>query len=183
MTITDSEFPLLGDALWLDFVNTARGRDLRAPDLLQDESALLRWSSAQNIYLNGGPPPLPSVLQLRDRLTALAEALHGGLQPPAGAIAAINEQLAQGGGCHQLTRVNGEWQLRFAPGQRPTILQAIAQSAATTLADSLRFVRRCAGQGCMLFFSDDSPNQSRRWCSPAVCGGEIKVERRRGLRR
>jgi predicted RNA-binding Zn ribbon-like protein len=181
--MTEPEFTLLGDALWLDFINTARGRGPTPPDLLQDEAALFRWSAAQSIDLNGGPPPLPLVLQLRERLTALAEALHAGLQPPAGSIAAINEQLAQGGGCHQLTRIMGEWQLRFAPERRPAVLQAIAQSAAASLADSLRFVRRCAGEGCSLFFSDDSPNQSRRWCSLEVCGRQKKVERRRGLLR
>jgi predicted RNA-binding Zn ribbon-like protein len=183
MTMTESEFTLLGDALWLDFINTARGRVPAPPDLLPDEAALLRWSATQRIDLNGGQPPLRLVLQLRERLTALAEALHAGLQPPAASIAAINQQLAQGGGCHQLTRISGEWQLRFAPEQSPAVLQAIAQSAAASLADSLRFVRRCAGEGCSLFFSDDSPNQSRRWCSIAVCGREMKVERRRGLLR
>jgi predicted RNA-binding Zn ribbon-like protein len=179
----EPEFPLLGDALWLDFINTARGRSSTPPDLLPDEAALLRWSAAQRIDLAGDPPPFPLVLQLRERLTALAEALHAGLQPPAASIAAINEQLAQGGGCHQLTRISGEWQLRFAPERRPAVLQAIAQSAAASVADSLRFVRRCAGEGCSLFFSDDSPNQSRRWCSIAVCGQQMTVERRRGLLR
>ena len=181
--MAESEFTLLGDALWLDFINTARGRGPSPPDLLPDEAALLRWSAAQSIDLNGGQPRLPLVLQLRERLTALAEALHAGLQPPAASIAAINEQLAQGGGCHQLTRISGEWQVRFAPERRPAILQAIAQSAAASLADSLRFVRRCAGESCSLFFSDDSPNQSRLWCSSAVCGRQLKVERRRGLLR
>jgi predicted RNA-binding Zn ribbon-like protein len=183
MTTRDAEFTLLGDALWLDFVNTMRGRVPDPPDLLPDDAALLRWSAAQSIDLNGGVPPLDLVHQLRERLTVLAEALHSGLQPPSASIMAINEQLAQGGGCHQLTRVSGEWQLRFAPERRPAVLQAIAQSAAATLADSLRFVRRCAGEGCSLFFSDDSPNQSRRWCNIAVCGREMKVERRRGLLR
>jgi predicted RNA-binding Zn ribbon-like protein len=181
--MTKPEFTLLGDALWLDFINTARGRRPSPPDLLPDEAALLRWSAAQSIDLNGRQPPLPLVLQLRGRLTALAEALHAGFQPPAASIAAINEQLAQGGGCHQLTRISGEWQVRFAPERRPAILQAIAQSAAASLADSLRFVRRCAGEDCSLFFSDDSPNQSRLWCSIAVCGRRLKVERRRGLLR
>jgi predicted RNA-binding Zn ribbon-like protein len=183
MTTRDTEFTLLGDALWLDFVNTWRGRAPNPPDLLSDDAALLRWSAAQSIDLNGGAPPLGLVHQLRERLTILAEALHSGLQPPSASITAINEHLAQGGGCHQLTRISGEWQLRFAPERSPAVLQAIAQSAAATLADSLRFVRRCAGDGCSLFFSDDSPNQSRRWCSIAVCGREMKVERRRGLLR
>ena len=58
-----------------------------------------------------------------------------------------------------------------------------AQSAAATLASPLLYVRRCAGEGCSLFFTDDSPTQSRRWCSMAVCGREVRIERRRGLLR
>jgi len=178
-----NEFTLLGDALWLDFVNTARGRGDQPPDLLPDDAAVVRWASAQRLDLNGGPPPVGTMHQFRERLTALAEALHAGLQPPAGSIAAINEQLACGQGRHQLTRVSGEWRLRFAPERRPSILEAIAQSAAGSLADSVRLVRRCADPSCSLFFIDDSPNQSRRWCSTAVCGCQNRVERRRGLLR
>jgi predicted RNA-binding Zn ribbon-like protein len=178
-----SEFTLLGDALWLDFVNTARGRTPLPPDLLPDEAAMERWARAQRLHTNGDSLLLLDVLRLRDRLTLLAEALQGGLQPPAGSIAAINEQLARGDGCHQLTRVGGEWHLRFAPMRRAGVLEAIAQSAASSLADPLLFVRRCSGDGCSLFFADDSPNQSRRWCSATVCGREVRVERRRGLLR
>ena len=178
-----SEFTLLGDALWLDFVNTGRGRTLSPPDLLPDEGAMTRWIQAQSLHTNGDSPRLGETRQLRERLTLLAEALHRGLQPPASSITAINEQLIRGDGCHQLTRVGGEWQLRFAPSRRPGALEAIAQSAAASLADPLRFVRRCAGDGCSLFFADDSPNQSRRWCSATVCGREVRVERRRGLLR
>jgi predicted RNA-binding Zn ribbon-like protein len=181
--MSQSEFTLLGDALWLDFVNTGRGRTPSPPELLPDEAAMVRWTRAQSLHANGDSPLLRDALRLRERLTLLAEALHGGLQPPASSITAINEQLAQGDGCHQLTRVGGEWQLRFAPSRRPRVLEAIAQSAASSLADPLRFVRRCAGDGCSLFFADDSPNQSRRWCSATVCGREVRVERRRGLLR
>jgi predicted RNA-binding Zn ribbon-like protein len=181
--MSQSEFTLLGDAIWLDFVNTARGRTPSPPDLLTDDTAVLRWAVAQTLHSDGDSPSLHDALRLRERLTALAEALHGGLQPPAGSIAAINEQLSRGEGCHQLTRTGGEWQLRFAPSRRPAVLEAIAQSAAASLADPLLFVRRCAGESCSLFFSDDSPNQSRRWCNAAVCGREVRVERRRGLLR
>ncbi len=181
--MSQSEFTLLGDALWLDFVNTARGRTPLPPDLLPDGAAMERWALAQSLHTNGDSFLLLDVLRLRDRLTLLAEALHGGLQPPAGSIAAINEQLAGGDGCHQLTRVGGGWQLRFAPIRRPGLLEAIAQSAASSLANPLLFVRRCAGDGCSLFFADNSPNQSRRWCSATVCGREVRVERRRGLLR
>jgi predicted RNA-binding Zn ribbon-like protein len=177
------DFTLLGDAIWLDFINTARGRSAPPPDLLSDDAALSRWTLAQRLHADGDAPALDAALRLRERLTALAEALHHGLQPPAGSIAAINEQLAQGQGCHQLTRIGGEWQLRFSPGKRPPVLQAIARSAAASLADPLLLVRQCAGETCSLFFIDESPNQSRRWCNPALCGSDVRIERRRGLLR
>ena len=181
--IAQPEFTLLGDAIWLDFVNTARGRTPPAPDLLIDDGSVQRWAHAQSLHCSDEAPCLVQALALRDRLTALAEALDAGLQPPAGTIATINDLLARESGSHQLTRTGGEWQLRFAPARRPPLLVAIAQSAAATLAQPLLFVRRCAGEGCSLFFTDDSPNQSRRWCSAALCGREVRVERRRGLLR
>jgi predicted RNA-binding Zn ribbon-like protein len=164
-------------------VNTAKGRTASPPDLMGDEAALLRWAQAQSLEAEGDLPVLTEAHQLRERLTALAVALDLGLQPPAGSIVAINEQLSRQSGCHQLTRTGGEWQLRFAPSRRAPMLQAIAQSAAATLATPLVYVRRCAGEGCSLFFTDDSATQSRRWCSMAVCGREVRIERRRGLLR
>jgi predicted RNA-binding Zn ribbon-like protein len=181
MTILD--FTLLGDAVWLDFINTARGRDPSPPDLLSDEAALLRWTSALRLHHDGNVPLLGETLRLRERLTELAEALHAGLQAPAAAIAAINDQLAHSEGCHQLTRVGGAWQFRFSPARRPRVLETIAQSAAASLADPLLLIRRCAGQTCSLFFSDNSPSQSRLWCSATLCGREVRVDRRRGLLR
>jgi predicted RNA-binding Zn ribbon-like protein len=180
----EPEFTLLGDAVWLDFVNTARGRVPSPPDLLASPAALDRWAQAQSLQsLNGDRPPLEDVFRFRDRLSALAEALHAGMQPPAGSIGAINEQLTRTGGFHQLIRVGGAWQVRFAPTRRLALLEAVAQSAAASLADPLLFVRRCAAENCSLFFSDDSPTQGRRWCNAEVCGRQAKVERRRGFPR
>jgi predicted RNA-binding Zn ribbon-like protein len=182
--MSESEFTLLGDAIWLDFVNTARGRVPSPPDLLSDLAAVGRWARAQSLdQVDDNAISLNEVLTLRERLTALAEALDSDVQPPAGSIAAINDQLSRNGGSHQLTRISGEWQLRFAPARQPTLLEAIAQSAAAALADPLLFVRRCVGETCSLFFTDNSPNQGRRWCNPGVCARQVKVERRRGLLR
>jgi predicted RNA-binding Zn ribbon-like protein len=182
--MSESEFTLLGDAVWLDFVNTARGQVPSPPDLLPDVAAVGRWARAQSLdWVDGNAMSLDEVLTFRDRLTALAEALDSDVQPPAGSITAINDRLSRNGGSHQLTRISGEWQLRFAPARQPTLLEAIAQSAAAALADPLLFVRRCAGESCSLFFTDNSPSQGRRWCNLAVCGRQVKVERRRGLLR
>lgn len=182
--MSEPEFTLLGDAIWLDFVNTARSRAPEPLDLLPTTEAVGSWARAQSLdWVDNNGLSLDEVLTFRGRLMALAEALHSDLQPPAASVTAINEQLSRNGGSHQLTRVGGEWQLRFAPARPPTLLEAIAQSAAAGLADPLLFVRRCAGEGCSLFFTDNSPNQGRRWCNAAVCGRQVKVERRRGLLR
>lgn len=177
------EFTLLGDAVWLDFVNSARGRASNPPDLLPDSAAFARWAVAQRLLQLDGGPSHQAVRELRAALTALAEALHAGLQPPAHPIAAINELLAGCTGSHRLVRVGGEWQLQFAPSRPLAPLEAIARSAAATLADRSVVVRRCAGEACSLFFLDGSPTRSRRWCSPAACGASLGVERRRSLRR
>jgi predicted RNA-binding Zn ribbon-like protein len=182
--MSESEFTLLGDAVWLDFVNTAQGRAPSPPDLLPDVAAVGRWARAQSLHwVDGNGVSLDEIVTFRGRLIALAEALNADVQPPAGSITAINEQLSRSGGSHQLTRLSGEWQLRFAPTRPPTLLEAIAQSAAAALADPLLFVRRCAGESCSLFFTDNSPSQGRRWCNATVCGRQVKVERRRGLLR
>ena len=177
------EFTLLGDAVWLDFVNSTLGRTPDPPDLLPDSAAFARWAVAQRLLQVDRGPPYEAVRQLRARLTAIAEALHADLQPPAGAVAAINGLLAGCAGSQRLVRVSGEWRLQFAPGRPLSPLEAIARSAAATLADRSAVVRRCAGETCSLFFIDASPTRSRRWCSAAACGANLRVERRRSLRR
>ncbi|HEU5039564.1 MAG TPA: CGNR zinc finger domain-containing protein [Gemmatimonadales bacterium] len=177
-----SEFTLLGDAVWLDFVNSARGRDAFPPDLLPDGDAYARWSLAQELD-PGADVAFPVIRAFRDQLTALAETLHAGLQPPGAAIAAINTHLGRYSGSHQLTRVNGSWRIRFAPARPLRALEAIARSAAATLADPAATVRRCAGATCSLFFTDATTTGSRRWCDPSVCGSNGRVERRRGMQR
>jgi predicted RNA-binding Zn ribbon-like protein len=176
--MANPEFTLLGDAVWLDFVNSARGRDPTPPDLLPDSDAYARWSRAQQLD-PGHDTPFDLVRSFRAQLTELAEALHAGLHPPATAVAAINAQLGRCAGSHQLTRVNGSWRLRFAPSPPLRALEAVARSAAGTLADSAAIVRRCAGETCSLFFTDQTRTGSRRWCDMATCGRSAPVERRR----
>ena len=57
--MADPEFILLGDALWLDFVNTARGRG-PVTDRLPDAAAYHRWTKATRIgSVAGGTWPAP----------------------------------------------------------------------------------------------------------------------------
>jgi hypothetical protein len=177
----EAEFILLGDALWLDFVNTARGRTAPPPDRLPDDVAYHRWTSA--LRLRPDDRPFPDAQRVRAALTELAEALAGGYPAPAPAITQINDLLRGSGGSEQLTRVGGSWQIQFAPDRPPPALIAVARSAAATLADPLLIVRQCAGADCSLFFTDDSLTQGRSCCSVETCGRTARIERRRGLLR
>ena len=176
----DPEFLLLGDALWLEFVNT-----MAAPERaegLADAAAYLRWTKAVRV----GPPAdstaFEDALRFRDQLRNLARAMASSRTPPPSVVEAINTRLAGLEGCEQLIRVGGSWRLKFAPARPPSAVEAIARSAADALANPLAIVRVCANPECGLFLMDDSPSQGRRWCSRTRCGPRGRIERRRRTR-
>jgi predicted RNA-binding Zn ribbon-like protein len=179
----DPEFILLGDACWLDFVNTARGRTPDPPDLLADPAAYHRWTRAQKLASDADEVAFAEILAFRRQLAALADALSSGRQAPPSSIAAVNARLAQQTGHEQLVRTAGRWSLRLAPERPPRALEVVARSAAATLAYPVQTVRRCAAEPCSLVFLDGSTTQSRRWCSATACGGRGRIERRRGMLR
>jgi predicted RNA-binding Zn ribbon-like protein len=181
--MADDQFTLLGDAIWLDFINTARGRVDHPPDLLPDINAWHRWALTRKLAPVPDVADFAIIRRLREQLDALAEALHAGRPAPGGAIAMMNDLLSHRTGYQQLIRESGRWRIQFAPARTTSALETIAHSAAGTLADHVTHVRRCAGQRCTLFFTDDSPTGSRRWCDAAVCGRDTNVERRRGILR
>lgn len=174
----DAEFLLLGDALWLEFVNTAgHGRDT-----LPDPSAYHRWTKAVRVESAGDRDAFNDAILLRSRLNSLAAALTEKRAPPPSSVEAINRLLVALEGREQLVRIGGRWRLQFGSAKPPSATQAVAQSAAQTLANPLAVVRRCANQECGLFFVDDSSSQSRRWCSRNRCGQRGRIERRRSNR-
>jgi predicted RNA-binding Zn ribbon-like protein len=177
----DPEFILLGDALWLEFVNTLMSRPGQL-DALPDAAAWLRWTKAVRVEAPDRPGGFAEAREFRAQLAGLARALDAGGRLPPSAIEAVNTRLAALDGREQLVRVGGAWRLRFAPGRLPSALEAVAQSAARTLAAPVATVRRCANPDCGLYLLDESPSQSRRWCSPSRCGQRGRIERRRGTR-
>ncbi|MDH4131740.1 MAG: ABATE domain-containing protein [Gemmatimonadota bacterium] len=179
--MADPEFILLGDALWLDFINTTASQS-GTLDALPDPAAYRRWCKAVRAAPPENPEEWSQAVALRSLLTSLARSLDQGRGPPAPAIAALNALLQRVEGHQRLMRVGGGWQLRFAPGRPGLALEAVACSAAATLADPTVQIRHCVGQNCALFFSDNSPNQVRRWCSGQRCGRTGRIERRRASR-
>jgi predicted RNA-binding Zn ribbon-like protein len=179
----DAEFILLGDACWLDFVNTARGRTADPTDRLPDPAAYHRWTRAQKLVSDANAVAFADILLLRRQLGALADALSAGRPAPASPVAAVNALLARHSGHEQLIRTAGRWSVRLAPERQLPALAVVARSVAVTLADSTRAVRRCAAEPCSLLFLDSATSQTRPWCSAAACGGRGRIERRRGMLR
>ena len=91
----DPEFILMGDAVWVDFVNTARGRGPAAVDTLPDPAAYHRWTKAEKLHSDAVEAPWEEVRGFRDRLGAVAAALADERQPPSSAIQEINQVLAR----------------------------------------------------------------------------------------
>ena len=61
------------------------------------------------------------------------------------------------------------------------ILFVLAHAVCTALAaGSLRRIRRCSGQACGRYFTDETKNGSRRWCS-LRCMERARVPRRRTI--
>jgi len=180
--MSDPEFILLGDALWIDFINTTRGHEADPPDGLPESAAYHRWTKAEKLTSDAEDLRWEDILAFRARLLTVAAALAEERQPPSSAIHEINRLLARMEGHHQLTRVGGTWQMSFTPLRTATALEAIAGSAALTLADPDVRVRQCHAEPCSLFFVDRSPGHSRTWCSAEPAAHAVRVDRRRALR-
>jgi predicted RNA-binding Zn ribbon-like protein len=179
--VPDPEFLLLGDALWLEFVNTAETAGA-GRDALPDLAAYRRWTKSIRLEPPADAAAFHDAIRFRTKLLNLARAIDSGRTPPPSAIEAINTRLLTLEGRRQLVRIAGAWRLRFAPSRPPSALEAVALSAAETLANPLTVVRHCANPECALFFADDSPGQGRRWCSRSRCGQRGRIERRRTSR-
>jgi len=181
--MSDPEFILLGDAVWIDFINTARGRQPDSPDGLTDPAAYHRWTKAEKLASDATELPWDEILTFRGRLLSVATSLAEGRQPASSAIHEINRVLTHTEGHHQLTRVGGAWHLAFTPHRTPSAFEAIARSAAQTLADAEARVHQCHAAPCTLFFVDRTPSHSRTWCSAdAAAHPAGQVDRRRVAR-
>lgn len=175
--MADPEFLLLGDALWLDLVNTAAAP---GSDQLDGAAAWRRWLKAEKLRPDSPHVTLADVLEFRRHLLVLASRLAAGEPPPASAVAQVNRWLAGAAARPRLVRVGGAWRRTFTPDAPPSALAAIADSAAVSLAEGAA-VRRCAEPTCARFFLERERDRQRRFfCRPSVCGAGRFVERRRG---
>ncbi|MEO8030436.1 MAG: CGNR zinc finger domain-containing protein [Gemmatimonadota bacterium] len=173
-------FLFLGEALWLDLANTAPQFHTATEqlDVLPDADLARAWLLAAGLPGLDHRTDPASLFTLRTEFIRLADALATGARPPTSSISAINGVLRGTAGRELLTRTAGSWRLRFLPMAPAGALEALARSAAVTLADPLGQVRRCAEVSCQRLFVDATPHQTRAWCREQ-CHASTAVERRR----
>jgi predicted RNA-binding Zn ribbon-like protein len=188
-------FPLLGELLAIDLVNTiaAVGPGGAVVDLIATPGGLRAWLSAQADRLGGDRDStdallreMSSVLAVREALRALFRAAMRGESADTEALALVNATSAAaplypvlewpaGSPPRALTRHQAE-------GSAALPLAVIARSGIDLLASEQRqLLRACGGPGCVLLFLATNPR--RHWCSPAICGNRVRVARHYRRRR
>lgn len=177
-----THFPLLGEPLVLDLVNTRALRRGAPLELLDRPAALSSWLRAEHRRTGwrgpAGTDDLVAVRSLRDDIDSLLRARLGRGPGPTAAVRGLNRVLA---GARENVRL--EW-IRSGPRKTALspdtacrrLLHRLALEALELLtgpdADKLR---ECAHPGCRLLFIAANPR--RRWCSAAICGNRARVSR------
>lgn len=174
-------FPLLGEPLALDLLNT---RSPAFGDLIATPEGLTAWLAAQPGRLTPAArvsgADLTRVHAVREAARVALEVARQGERPPAGALRALNEAMAaapahrelvwtQSGGLTAAVHRRAE-----DPGRR--LAAELAGAAADLLTDPrVREVRGCEGAECELLFLP--ANARRRWCVAGICGNRARVAR------
>ncbi len=180
--------PLTGEPLPLDLVNTrpANGdllvtpRDLRSWLELQAD----RFPEAGEFAAELDAAAVRAVRAVREHTARALDHVRHGEQPPADALAALNEAQRAAPAIAELfwngTAVAVARRRTGQPGTRAAAW--LAETAAEFLAGPAAVkVRQCEADDCVLLFLPAHPR--RRWCSAARCGNRVRVARHYQRRR
>ena len=182
--MSSHDFPFLGYALWVDFLNTKQAvRGGGTGELIEDPDAFHRWAVAAgecnpDDLFTPDQGDVEEALRLRAVLREGAENLLAGRALPKTAIRAINERLIRSPVTTTLVERDGGWRLTqsFVAGSATALLGRIAGDFAQTLVSGRPDrLRRCEHPGCVMLFIDTSKNGKRRWCSMETCGNREKA--------
>lgn len=176
-------FPLVGEPLALDLVNTRPSTPEGKVDLLATGLGLQSWLAVQAHRLRTDlakitPADVGDVLALRGHITTAINAARQGQRPRPAALQALSRAQATAPAWRELSwdgrGVSATIRRHGPAGQR--LLAELADAAADLLTDPrISTVRRCQGSGCTLLFLPAHPR--RQWCSPALCGNRTRVAR------
>jgi predicted RNA-binding Zn ribbon-like protein len=180
---TSSRFPLIGEPLSIDLVNTRICRDGSEIDLLDAPAALTAWLAAEASRHPWSGAAAASDLQavraLRDAIAVLFSTRRSGVPPPRAALRAINKILSTSASTTKLVWTSAAGprvRVQAAMSKRDALLHALALDAVGILTGpQARLLRTCEHPDCVLQFLAHNPR--RRWCSAAVCGNRARVAR------
>lgn len=179
MAVVDS-MDLVGDHPVMDLLNTVvrQGNDL--VDLFETDADVLHWLERVGLAVNERErlPPgrlLEAARRLREMVRRLVTQRKDRRRMDAGPL---NEFLQLGRSYCELRQRAGAAVVvrRYEGGRAEAQLARLAETAAEFLAAAdFDLVRRCEGEGCVLWFYDRTKSHRRRWCSMKMCGNRHKV--------
>jgi predicted RNA-binding Zn ribbon-like protein len=170
-------------ATWAeDLVNTYNV--VREKEKMPDSAALAELLVAHGIRIKD----VPTRKDL-DRARALRTALREIFAAPdeAAAVALLNGILAEHRAVPHYTNHDGEWHLHVTGPHAPPVDQYAVNAAMGLLGvittTGMSRLHICDGNRCAEVFVDISRNQSRRYCSPQICGNRASAAAHRARRR
>ena len=179
MTVRN-DFLFVAGARALDFLNTEAVMEGEHVDLLRSEDDVRAWLITSGLVARRDAGRLTGVLlrnirELRTHWRQVAERLAGGGSLRPKELEPIAAVLARTSGRLGLQHAAGKTTVTFMPDALDASF-VIAREIASFLSDAeLRYVRRCEGDGCILFFHDTTKSHTRRWCSMSGCGNRAKA--------
>lgn len=190
-TLNWTKFPLVGNHLSLDFVNTKIMENGVPKDLLDGLADVATWAVAvklldlpkakklAKLWENAeSRDEFEEVLRFRKVLHELVEAIARSESVTTTTLNAINMQLRKLNGYAEVLPSDEGFTKRFcleihAPSQ---LLAPVAEAAVDLLCyGNPAYVKKCENPACVLYFYDGTKNHSRRWCSMKACGNRTKV--------
>ena len=179
------EFPLTGEPLVLDLLNTRPHTATGPVDLLSTPAGLRAWLAVQADRLTAsvGDSPvtqadLAAVHAVREHAAAAVDRARQGKRPPAASLRALEATLRAAPAHRQL-----DWDgaavtstLRRTGPLGARLAAELAESTADLLTNpAITEVRVCAARDCVLLVLPAHPR--RQWCSAARCGNRARVAR------
>ncbi|MFC5822043.1 CGNR zinc finger domain-containing protein [Nonomuraea harbinensis] len=172
---------LVGNCLCLDFANTVARRPEGHGDRLTTMDGLLTWAQAAGVlppdFAGGGGVALGDAIELRESVYRTFSAVAARRHPDPDDVSVIMNTYAEALCSASLHREGDGHVLRW-PGERSAraVLWPVAASAGRLLLEGpLNRVGECPS--CGWLFLDTTRNGSRRWCSMAMCGNQVKSRR------
>ena len=190
-TLNYTRFPIVGNQLSLDFVNTKVVESGVPKDLMEGVVDVAAWAVAVKLLDLAKAKKLAKlwqeaksrdefeeVLRFRAVLHTMVEAIAHNEPVTTSTVHVINSQLRRLNGYTEVLHLEDGFTKRFALDIRTPshLLAPVAEAAADLLCyGNPAYVKKCENPDCVLYFYDGTKNHSRRWCSMKACGNRTKV--------